>query len=493
MLGMKRQTSFAIVLVSSFLAGLSVAGERTRAAESPSPAPASSLVPQNESAPFARTNSSWQRDPRSDCWIYYPFRTAEIVGVSWSGSCVDHQASGPGTLAVTQYEGTETFTGTFENGHLEGHGVFVDVGRTRVEAEFHFGVENGEGTVTWLDGARYEGQLVNQRRNGKGKLTQSDGSSYEGYFKDGFYSGRGVLTYVDGVIVEGTFAAGNPTGHVIIRFPDGKHISGDYEPSRPDPAHPIIRPRFPTASLRPSQQVFVTFRYIVSPEGAVTNLHIVSSSGIAELDKTAQLAIAQWRFLPAAVDGKPVEYEADDQFIIENGTRTLLGNGHYEGQLVNGMFDGEGKVTWPGGDSYAGTFWQGLESGRGLYKCSDGWIYDGNFLGGALSGHAKITKPDGTSLVGEVVPPRLDPLAPLPQLLYPPDAVRNNRQGSVTVRYRVGVDGVVRNAHVIYSSGNTELDEAAVEQTFRSRVLPGTLNGRPFELEHARVISFVLE
>ncbi|MGZ5147983.1 MAG: hypothetical protein ACXWCP_30995, partial [Burkholderiales bacterium] len=49
--------------------------------------------------------------------------------------------------------------------------------------------------------------------------------------------------------------------------------------------------------------------------------------------------------------------------------------GRYFGALVNGKFDGTGRIEWDNGSSYEGSFSQGYFSGRGLMRWPSGQRY----------------------------------------------------------------------------------------------------------------------
>jgi TonB family protein len=364
----------------------------------------------------------------------------------------------------------------------------------RLDGYFSDGVLNGDGTTVWPGGSRYQGQYVNQHFQGNGKLSWPDGDFYEGEFSGGAFHGRGKLTYADGTTFEGHFEKGQIVGEVTARMADGTRLSGVLVPPRRDAdtlaAEP---PPFPTAMLRLEQEAVVDIRFTVGKDGSVSDLTAIQVSGIAAIDKAANDEIARWHFQPATLNGAPIVYKLNQTFRVSRSIRPWSHGGRYEGDVLNGELSGQGKVTWPGGDTYIGQFAHGHENGHGVYTTVDGRIYEGHFAGGMLSGHAIIRNPDGTRLEGDVVPPHVAAGDTLPDTEYPTTAVRRNKQGIVTIRYRVGVDGTVRGAHVLYFSGTQELDDEAVAQVFRSHLTPATLNGKPIELDAIRVVKFVLQ
>ena len=63
--------------------------------------------------------------------------------------------------------------------------------------------------------------------------------------------------------------------------------------------------------------------------------------------------------------------------------KAYRGNKVYEGDFANGKPVGQGKMTWPNGDSYEGGFVDGKMEGEGTYYDKDGSIvYSGPWVQG---------------------------------------------------------------------------------------------------------------
>lgn len=62
---------------------------------------------------------------------------------------------------------------------------------------------------------------------------------------------------------------------------------------------------------------------------------------------------------------------------------------------------------------------------------------------------------------------------------YPSASRRNEEEGTVQLRFLVGVDGHVVESQIEKSSGYARLDEAARAALSRCQFKPGTLNGQP--------------
>ena len=66
------------------------------------------------------------------------------------------------------------------------------------------------------------------------------------------------------------------------------------------------------------------------------------------------------------------------------------GNSIYEGEFLNGKFDGKGVLKNLKGDIYEGSFKSGLKEGQGIFYFSEGDIYIGNFSHNNFNGDGKL-------------------------------------------------------------------------------------------------------
>lgn len=64
---------------------------------------------------------------------------------------------------------------------------------------------------------------------------------------------------------------------------------------------------------------------------------------------------------------------------------------------------------------------------------------------------------------------------------YPPQAIRQRHEGTVTLLILVAVDGTPKDIKVEQSSGYRELDRAAIEAAQRWRFNPEVKNGKKVE------------
>ena len=74
---------------------------------------------------------------------------------------------------------------------------------------------------------------------------------------------------------------------------------------------------------------------------------------------------------------------AGEVVILEGGLK-------YQGKLVGGVPNGQGKITWPNGDLYEGVFKNGKRHGFGKRINMDGSEYTGEYFEDKPHGKGKI-------------------------------------------------------------------------------------------------------
>ncbi|XP_052210998.1 uncharacterized protein LOC127813909 [Diospyros lotus] len=76
-------------------------------------------------------------------------------------------------------------------------------------------------------------------------------------------------------------------------------------------------------------------------------------------------------------------------------------SGRYEGDWIDGKYDGHGVETWARGSRYRGQYRQGLRHGFGVYRFYTGDVYAGEWSNGQSHGCGVYTCEDGSRYVGE--------------------------------------------------------------------------------------------
>ncbi|XP_052201572.1 uncharacterized protein LOC127807610 [Diospyros lotus] len=84
-----------------------------------------------------------------------------------------------------------------------------------------------------------------------------------------------------------------------------------------------------------------------------------------------------------------------------SGVYNYFVNGRYEGDWVDGRYDGYGIESWARGSRYRGQYRQGLRHGFGVYRFYTGDAYAGEWLNGQSHGVGVQTCSDGSCYIGE--------------------------------------------------------------------------------------------
>ena len=85
------------------------------------------------------------------------------------------------------------------------------------------------------------------------------------------------------------------------------------------PPKELHRPslQYPSASQDNGDEGIVTLRFIVQPDGSVSNIQIALSSGSPHLDAAAQRNLRDTKFQPATCHGKPIAMRIHYSFTFE--------------------------------------------------------------------------------------------------------------------------------------------------------------------------------
>ena len=85
------------------------------------------------------------------------------------------------------------------------------------------------------------------------------------------------------------------------------------------PPKELHRPslRYPSASQDDGDEGIVTLRFIVQPDGSVSDIQIARSSGHRRLDAAAQRNLRDTKFQPATCHGKPIAMRMHYSFTFE--------------------------------------------------------------------------------------------------------------------------------------------------------------------------------
>ncbi|XP_055835783.1 uncharacterized protein LOC129904267 [Solanum dulcamara] len=84
-----------------------------------------------------------------------------------------------------------------------------------------------------------------------------------------------------------------------------------------------------------------------------------------------------------------------------SGVYNYFVKGRYEGDWVDGKYDGYGIESWARGSKYRGQYRQGLRHGYGVYKFYTGDTYAGQWCNGQSHGVGSQSCSDGSCYIGE--------------------------------------------------------------------------------------------
>jgi hypothetical protein len=189
----------------------------------------------------------------------------------------------------------------------------------------------------------YTGYVENWERNGyvitgyldmgvlegQGKVVEPNGNWKEGLFEYGiFVRGRCKILYENGILYEGEIDQGAYNGQGTIVWAGGDIYTGQWKDGQ------------------------------YHGNGKITYANGGWSEGVFE---NGTLANGRCKA------------------IYEDGTR-------YEGDMVNGAFNGQGTIVWASGDSYTGSFVNGQFHGYGTYIWADGNSVSGTWNNGEFVG-----------------------------------------------------------------------------------------------------------
>lgn len=76
------------------------------------------------------------------------------------------------------------------------------------------------------------------------------------------------------------------------------------------------------------------------------------------------------------------------------------GNIAYTGYVVASKMSGQGTLKFENGDTYTGSFKNGIFHGQGTYLSASGWTYEGEFKQGVADGKGKLTTENKTVYEG---------------------------------------------------------------------------------------------
>jgi len=264
---------------------------------------------------------------------------------------------------------------------------------------------DGEGTMTWADGARYEGRFQYGVRHGFGTMTGPDSTRYVGEYRDDKKDGYGVLIFADGKIYRGQFAEGLPDGFGTFTFPDGTEYTGQY---RAGNKHGLGRRTYADGTVYEGgyrddmkdgygRMIFQEGKMYegLFAEGLPDGYGIFTSKDGASYRGSFKAGRKHGQGTYTFADGTVYEGEYRDDKRHGKGTSYYSDGTVYQGEYRNDMKHGQGSIISSDGKTYKGQFINGRPEGPGVLTFADGVKYVGEFKDGKKHGRGELVYPDG--------------------------------------------------------------------------------------------------
>uniref|UniRef100_A0A7N0V8F2 Uncharacterized protein n=1 Tax=Kalanchoe fedtschenkoi TaxID=63787 RepID=A0A7N0V8F2_KALFE len=158
----------------------------------------------------------------------------------------------------------------------------------------------------------------------------------------------------------------------------------------------LALPRLPSIRLFLARSFPIKLR----PLPSSSHLPVLWSIG-SKTKFTAAANLNSGCFVQVYSNGDVYEGEFHKGKCSGSGVYYYYMSGRYEGDWVDGKYDGYGVETWARGSRYRGQYRQGLRHGFGVYRFYTGDVYAGEWSNGQSHGCGVHTCEDGSRYVGE--------------------------------------------------------------------------------------------
>eukprot|EP00732_Lithocolla_globosa_P001379 Lithocolla_globosa_v1_NODE_676_length_3461_cov_5.990018.p1 type:complete len:977 gc:universal NODE_676_length_3461_cov_5.990018:519-3449(+) len=310
-------------------------------------------------------------------------------GSGYTGDWDDARRHGHGKYT---WPSRTTYEGSWNNDQQEGQGLMSYSTGEKYSGEWKENLPNGTGTLTLVDGNEFVGNWKGGRKCGHGKIIHANGDIFEGTFEDDVIINRGKLICTNGTSYEGdwlnsqwhgqgilTVAGDTYTGNFVfntkmgygeMNYADGSKYAGEWKENK-----------------RHGQGVFtsstndlftgVFFSDFQDGEG------VLEYSNKDRFEGFFSRGLRHGKGTLLYSNGtKYVGYFTHDVITTPPGTKGVFSapNGlRYEGSFLNGLYEGQGEITYPNGNHYKGTFKSGRREGEGILTWVDKTVYVGGW------------------------------------------------------------------------------------------------------------------
>eukprot|EP00795_Rhopilema_esculentum_P001293 gene1293-15680_t len=242
------------------------------------------------------------------------------------------------------------------------------------------GFFEGEGTVNFVGGHVYKGLLKNRKMNGHGVYFWADGTTYSGDFLDNSICGKGVYSWPDGSMYEGDVKDGfrHGTGTYRCGTCPSMYI-GEWE-----------------HGLRQGKGVLYFDGKFESYFDGEWDRGNRSGFGVHKY-KSGNIYEGQWLNNMRHGKGKMHWFDRGEEYDgewvngVQNGTGKYIWyskrvtasqypiRNEYRGDFVNGQRDGFGAFYYASGAKYSGQWVKNVKSGNGEFMFKNGSVFKGTF------------------------------------------------------------------------------------------------------------------
>jgi len=302
------------------------------------------------------------------------------------------------TRVVNTQESTVTWSGSCENGFINGPGLVTidkpDGNHTEITAIYFAGIENGPGssiTKTNKGLIKFEGFYLNGFKvSGKIEVRLNTGNSYtyEGGFKNGKFSGNGKQVFDNGAEISGNFEEGKVQGEGFIKYSEGGTYTGALKDSLPYGNGISKYKNGDIYSGFIQDNKFNGLGKLTTAAGIVFDgswLNGQLQDGSKKVDKSGNVYVGSYKGVVPKGYGKLI---ASD-------------NSVYEGNFEDGFPEGKGTLRFSNGDVYSGDFLKGKRTGTGVYKWASGNSFEGSFKDGDFVDYGTHRYINGDQAVGK--------------------------------------------------------------------------------------------
>lgn len=322
-----------------------------------------------------------------------------------------------------------------DKSEINGQGKLINEKGEFYEGTFKSGkLIEGTCKIKLKDGLVYEGECKGKVPHGLGKIKYKDGLIEEGYFSNGnrvknfnrvdkikdckndFI--KDVIYYTNGKVYEGEVKNGKPHGLGQMRYKNnrvykGKFINGEREDNYKiyqdgsryiNNLGALEKIIMPDGSIYEGECIFKNLYPNIKPI-LDDNGYEVSGELCDYLPHGNGCLINQYgkkyvigEFINGVLDGKAtIIYKNNDEHTGDFKNGHLYGNDkrifngkEYEGEFVDGIVDGTGKLVKEHLYSYEGEFVNGMANGTGTLVRNGLYTYKGKFVNGVAKGDCII-------------------------------------------------------------------------------------------------------